>query len=670
MKLIKCYVSSFGKLKDFSYDFTTGLNTFKENNGWGKSTLASFIKAMFYGLNSGKRSVAENERIKFKPWNTTERFGGILCFEKDGKQYRLERYFGNKESEDTIKLFDDLTGKEYSRTENLGFRLFKVDEDGFLSTTYFSQKDFQIKSNSSLTAKYNSVCEIEDSDAFDKALLKVEEKAKLYKYRGDKGAIADVKRELNAVDGEIFQAVKSADALGLLKQDLIQIENRVDQLKGVSLSLTEKVAKAGKQEALKVKKERYEELLNEKENITARKLELESVLNGRKTDLNEISAYSDCNNELNRISTAEKVVQDDLNTIIEDQPKVEKNNNFLPFTVLGVSFITFIISMIFAVVKDVGSVECLLFLALTVVFAVLCVVLFVNRKSIKTQKSQYSQLVERKKAELLKYQEIRIQYENKIDAFINLFRLKNDFDRTLALSCLYKIVEEYDKIILQLKQIEDALSLFGDVQNSFSENDNEVENINLLNERLKQVNEEYAYEAGRLANKRAVIKNQENFASSITDLESKKSELSMRLEQYSEEYEVLTLTAKYLKQADENLKVKYRAPLQNSLNKYLQYIDGGKIVANIDIDLAVTIDEKDGKKVVDYYSKGYQNLFEICKRFALTDVLFSDEKPFIILDDPFYNLDDEKLVSALDLIKKLSNEYQILYFVCHESRRA
>ena len=78
--------------------------------------------------------------------------------------------------------------------------------------------------------------------------------------------------------------------------------------------------------------------------------------------------------------------------------------------------------------------------------------------------------------------------------------------------------------------------------------------------------------------------------------------------------------------------------------------------------------EKEGNKLPEYYSKGYQNLFEICKRFALTDVLFTGEKPFIILDDPFYNLDDEKIKTSLALIKELSNEYQIIYFVCHESR--
>jgi hypothetical protein len=136
----------------------------------------------------------------------------------------------------------------------------------------------------------------------------------------------------------------------------------------------------------------------------------------------------------------------------------------------------------------------------------------------------------------------------------------------------------------------------------------------------------------------------------------------------TEEYKLLTTTVKFLKQADENLKVKYREPLQQSLDKYLTYIDG-KRNANIDVDLKLTINENGVSKEVDYYSKGYQNLYDICKRFALTDVLFTGEKPFIILDDPFYNLDDEKLNKALELIKNLSQEYQIIYLVCHESRR-
>ena len=50
MKLVSCYIENFGGLHRFSYDFKDGLNVISEDNGWGKSTLAAFLKAMFYGL--------------------------------------------------------------------------------------------------------------------------------------------------------------------------------------------------------------------------------------------------------------------------------------------------------------------------------------------------------------------------------------------------------------------------------------------------------------------------------------------------------------------------------------------------------------------------------------------------------------------------------------------
>ena len=49
MKLISCHVENFGKLSGVDLSFAEGLNTFCNDNGWGKSTLAAFIRALFYG---------------------------------------------------------------------------------------------------------------------------------------------------------------------------------------------------------------------------------------------------------------------------------------------------------------------------------------------------------------------------------------------------------------------------------------------------------------------------------------------------------------------------------------------------------------------------------------------------------------------------------------------
>ena len=58
MKLIACHIENFGKLSDLSVEFSDGINVINESNAWGKSTLAAFLKVMFYGLDAKKDAKA------------------------------------------------------------------------------------------------------------------------------------------------------------------------------------------------------------------------------------------------------------------------------------------------------------------------------------------------------------------------------------------------------------------------------------------------------------------------------------------------------------------------------------------------------------------------------------------------------------------------------------
>ena len=50
MRLLRCHIENFGVLSGFDYEFPEGLAVICRENGFGKSTLAAFLKAMFYGL--------------------------------------------------------------------------------------------------------------------------------------------------------------------------------------------------------------------------------------------------------------------------------------------------------------------------------------------------------------------------------------------------------------------------------------------------------------------------------------------------------------------------------------------------------------------------------------------------------------------------------------------
>ena len=160
MRLISCHIENFGKLTDRTVSFGNpdGMKIICENNGWGKSTLATFIKVMFYGFdNEGRRNEIENERQHYRPWQGGV-YGGQLTFEADGKTYIISRTFGSKEKDDKFVLQDAdtmLENADYST--NVGEELFQIDRASFLRSIYISQNDCETATTDRINAKLGNL---------------------------------------------------------------------------------------------------------------------------------------------------------------------------------------------------------------------------------------------------------------------------------------------------------------------------------------------------------------------------------------------------------------------------------------------------------------------------------------------------------------------------------
>jgi DNA repair exonuclease SbcCD ATPase subunit len=141
-------------------------------------------------------------------------------------------------------------------------------------------------------------------------------------------------------------------------------------------------------------------------------------------------------------------------------------------------------------------------------------------------------------------------------------------------------------------------------------------------------------------------------------------------EEYAElarRLEVLRRARELLTRAKENLSGSYLKPLCDGFTKYLNaFGEDGKFM--IDTDLVLNIESGGKIRPLGFFSAGTREMLDICMRLALVETLFKNEPPFVILDDPFTNLDERKLRGAKRLVLKLSGEYQIIYFTCHGSR--
>ncbi|MBR0189231.1 MAG: hypothetical protein IJQ23_02460, partial [Clostridia bacterium] len=547
---------------------------------------------------------------------------------------------------------------------------FSIDEEGFLSTTYFSQRDFEVKSNTSITAKYNEVCEIQDSEAFDRALDKLDDRIRELKMRGDKGKIAELKRAIVGINEDIERTAQSVKTIESLNADLEIIKRESETLESNIKALTERLEAAGKREAAAERKKRYDALKAEIIDLTAQKASADAVLNGKTVTTTEIEDCEKCVSDLKDLTVKAEAAKSDLAEYSEVRPSEKPKKSYKPYIVAILAVLAIAIAAASIAVMGTlwGSI-----IGAGIIIAMITTAVLILSKNKATDAgrgdAKLLEIYERKKRAVLEYENSARELSAGLGGYFSAFDFKGEdisFQQKInALKDAVKTSDELKAAIAkrsaELKGIEDIGACDGV---------NEQKSVSELNDELKTATLWYKNKVSEGERIKTRIAALDAASDSLTDMENRRAELKERLQESERELKILTLTSGYMKKADETLKTRYRAPLQNSLNKYFKMIAGEKFSVAVDTDMKVSVNASGAERETEFFSKGYRNLFEICKRFALTDILFTAEKPFIILDDPFSNLDDEKTGAAIKLVKKLSAEYQIIYLVCHESRRA
>ena len=154
----------------------------------------------------------------------------------------------------------------------------------------------------------------------------------------------------------------------------------------------------------------------------------------------------------------------------------------------------------------------------------------------------------------------------------------------------------------------------------------------------------------------------------ITELEEKLEERKEELAETALKLRHLEKTANLLREAKEEFTAEYMEPIHTAFGKYLGMIAGEiGLKYRFDANSRLTIEESGAQRETRFFSAGYRDLMGICMRMALVDAMYKGEKPFIIMDDPFVNLDDNKTEGAMEFLEKASEEYPIIYFTCHNA---
>ena len=719
MRFISLYVAGFGKLSNLSLDLSKPLTVFKEDNGWGKSTLADFFECMLYGMDGGRsKNVSDNVRLKYQPIFGGA-YGGSLTLSCRGVIYRIERSFGKTAGGDSARVFDGNNMPCYGfgeKAEKFGELLLGISRDTYRNTAYIAQGESDTTSiNEDTKSKLISLLSVSGKEGSAQSALErldVADRALRARRKPAKGKLDEVDERLVYLARCRENSAVAGQRAIALKEQISQIDNRLSLLREEMKKLQEKTDVAVNKNAYREIRASAEEMKADVEKLSAffGNIAPQTInTDGLKKAVDEYYAVKEEIEETERkigeilhdlreregvlasLSAQEKTLESYEMMLKEakkeEEPvkvKVRKKGKFstlllivsLAVAVVGATQISAIPALGYALFIGGGV------FALNVLFRVWRSVEKSGGKSgaHKRLEESYEDAIKERdelkkqvrafdgaEEELASLQSTVLEKKERvnglktgIEKFLSNFKFGEIYDYRYALEKLTENIALYARFQASLSERERALSGVGVLDTEEDVTTLKLRAVELQN-RYTDTAAERARLASQLEREESVASEEEGYKQEEAYFEQEKARLEKRLT-------AIRYAKELLIKARENMASKYLQPVEKSCREYLKGLgfSFGELYFNGEGQPLFQINGVTAG--IDYYSEGLKELVGFCIRLALFEVLFEEEKPPLILDDPFVNLDDTKTEKGKMLVRLLAEKYQVVYFTCKKER--
>lgn len=681
MKLICCDIEGFGTLKNVHMDFRDGLHVLKAPNGSGKTTLAVFLKAMLFGLGRGSRTaLSKNERKKYRPWQGGA-YGGSLTLELGGRQYRITRSFGETAAQDRFRLVDLETGRpsaDYS--SDLGREIFRLDESSFSRSTYVPQR----REGDSLSTEQihrrltELVQDTESENSFDAAMKRLQARRMQYRhYRGEGGSIHALRGEIHDLSMQLANAEEDRTREAALGEEIRELANRRRELTAQLSQLRASVSQAealGRARAVRELENTYpkgfptslDQFLEAKRQRSLLQARLEATaLSGE--EIRRFQGLSALSGEEIRRETALARQRGEEIALLEAAPRRSRVPGW-SLTALSAAalaagaFVLALVSPLYGLMAmGAGALGVTIGLVLllrrdprqTALAALRTAqAAFLSQfgpgatvDRVERNLEEYDRLARRSRSQQALEGKIRTLSDD-LDAFCREYCPHGDLNR-MALDR-----ERYRALGPAPEELEDSPG----------------EDAAALRRREAALARELDLTEERLLSKRQQRLGLTEALGKLPALEGKLEDLRRELRRQERSCSLLDAAMELLTQARENLARQYLAPVEARFSHYVNQLgmEPGRI--RLEGDLVPALEREGEQRKTAWFSAGQGDLLTLAMHLALVDVLFPGEQPFLILDDPFVNLDDDHTARGLALLEAMSRERQVIYLTCHSGR--
>lgn len=173
---------------------------------------------------------------------------------------------------------------------------------------------------------------------------------------------------------------------------------------------------------------------------------------------------------------------------------------------------------------------------------------------------------------------------------------------------------------------------------------------------LQQQNAQVQVKLNNLADSTAVFEAKQDLANTETNFES-----------CSKEYLANLLAAKWIGRSLDLASNERFPKMLKAAKEYLALLTGGRYV-DLELGKKLTVIRKDGKKRdVKYLSRGTAEQLYFALKLAFVEQIKDEINLPILIDDSFVNFDDNRIKYIEQLLKKISENNQVLIFTAQEN---
>lgn len=126
--------------------------------------------------------------------------------------------------------------------------------------------------------------------------------------------------------------------------------------------------------------------------------------------------------------------------------------------------------------------------------------------------------------------------------------------------------------------------------------------------------------------------------------------------------------AEVFKAQKENIHDNPMQDIADRFTHYLSVISGGRVSSEFPEADKLNMNIYSDNKLLDYgkLSEGTKETVSLAFRLAVLDHLFPDGGGVIVFDDPFTDMDADRIAQSCELIKECAKQHQVIFLTCRE----